>query len=98
MCLIHSLTCNRNCIHSDSVCPEFLKKWRGVRHFMGKSTSILNTISDFIHANILIEGNSSISKVCVFLGDKKLVITHDDSDKSCPESNYYRISDYLSRK
>lgn len=59
-----------------------------------KLTPILNVISDFIHSNIFICGNSGLSKVCSFLGNKELIITNDDNKHSMPD-DCIKITDYI---
>ena len=61
----------------------------------GKNTPILNVISDLIHSKILICGNSGLSKVCSFLGNKELVVINDDNKHSISTITY-KISDYIS--
>jgi len=60
-----------------------------------KTTPILNVISDLIHCKILICGNSGLSKVCSFLGNKELVVINDDNKHSMPTITR-KISDYIS--
>jgi hypothetical protein len=60
-----------------------------------KNTPILNVISDLIHSKILICGNSGLSKVCSFLGNKELVVINDDNKHSMPTITR-KISDYIS--
>lgn len=61
----------------------------------GKNTPILNVISDLIHSKILICGNSGLSKVCSFLGNKELVVINDDNKHSISTITC-KISDYIS--
>ena len=60
-----------------------------------KNTPILNVISDLIHSKILICGNSGLSKVCSFLGNKELVVINDDNKHSISTITC-KISDYIS--
>jgi hypothetical protein len=60
-----------------------------------KNTPILNVISDLIHSKILICGNSGLSKVCSFLGNKELIVINDDNKHSMPQITH-KISDYIS--
>lgn len=59
-----------------------------------KKTPLLNVLSDFIYSKIFICGNSSLSKVCSFLGNKELTIICDDNYHSMPD-NVYKISNYI---
>lgn len=59
-----------------------------------KDTNILSVLSDFIYSKILICGNSALSKVTSFLGNKELVIINDDNKHSMPKYTY-KISQYL---
>jgi hypothetical protein len=63
-------------------------------HVFQKNTQILSVIRDLIHARILICGNSALSKVCAFLGNKELTIINDDNTHSMPK-NACKISDYI---
>ena len=58
-----------------------------------KNEHILNVLSDFIYSKIFITGHSSLSTVCTFLGDHKVIIVPDDINHSLP-NNIIRISDY----
>jgi hypothetical protein len=58
-----------------------------------KSENILNVLSDFIYSNVFLAGISSLSTVCIFLGNHKLTIVSDDIKHSLPD-NIVRISDY----
>jgi hypothetical protein len=60
-----------------------------------KNTPILNVVSDLIHSKILICGNSGLSKVCSFLGNKESVVINDDNKHSMPPITH-KISDYIS--
>ena len=60
-----------------------------------KNTPILNVLSDFIYSNIFICGNSGLSKVCSFLGQKELIIINDDNKHSMPLINIHSISNYI---
>jgi hypothetical protein len=60
-----------------------------------KNTPILNVISDLIYSKILICGNSGLSKVCSFLGNKELIVINDDNKHSMPTITC-KISDYIS--
>jgi hypothetical protein len=74
-------------IHTDgdvSDIIEILEKNNSKYVLKPKNTNIMEVISDFIHAKILITGNSGLSKVCSFFGDKELIITHDDNTQSMP--------------
>lgn len=84
-------------IHSDDNVDFLidLLKQNNIEYFhFSKSTNIMEVISDFIYSNIFIMGVSSLSYVCSFLGEQKLIICHDDCkhniDNKCIE-----ISDYI---
>ena len=81
-------------IHSDGYPSEIINKIDNKITFYNKTTPVLETLSDFIHCNILICGNSSFSKVCSYFGNKELIIVHDDNDHSMPD-NSYTITSYL---
>jgi len=86
-------------IHSDGDVPELcakLSKSKTEYIICSKTTPILSVLSDLIHSKILVCGNSCLSKVCSFLGDKELIITNDDNAHSMPVVNCFKISDYLS--
>jgi len=79
-------------LHSDGT-PDFLKDCSYV--FFGKTTPLIDVLSDLIHSKILVCGDSSLSQVSAFLGDHELVIVGDDTAVSIP-SNAQKISEYLS--
>jgi len=84
--------------HTDGNIDFILNKLKGknVKYTLSeKNTPILNVISDLIHSNILICGNSGLSKVCSFLGNKELVVINDDNKHSMP-TIAHKISDYIS--
>jgi len=84
--------------HTDGNIDFILDKLKGknVKYTLSeKNTPILNVISDLIHSKILICGNSGLSKVCSFLGNKELVVINDDNEHSMP-SITRKISDYIS--
>jgi len=60
-----------------------------------KNTTILQVLSDFIHAKIFICGISSLSTAASFLGNKELIIYDDYLDHSMKKENVYKISDYI---
>jgi hypothetical protein len=60
-----------------------------------KSTPLITLLSDFIYANVFICGNSGLSKICTFLGNKTLTIINDDNKQSVPSKNVFTISSYL---
>ncbi len=82
-------------VHTDDNI-DFLNNYKFVRY--NKSTPLINVLSDMIHAKILVCGNSSLSKVTSFLGNKELIIVHDDNDQSMPDENVIKISDYINNK
>ena len=87
---------NKYYIHSDGYPLHIIEKIGSECFFYGKEDcSVMETLSDFIHANILICGNSSLSKVCSYFGNKELIIVNDDNDHSIPDTNTYNISTYL---
>jgi hypothetical protein len=63
--------------------------------FFPKNTHMLELLSDFIHAKILLCSNSALSKVCSFFGEKELTLVHDDNIHMVSE-NAKRVSDYIS--
>ena len=68
-------------IHSDDNVDFLidLLKQNNIEYFhFSKSTNIMEVISDFIHSDIFIMGISSLSYVCSFLGEQKLIICNDD--------------------
>lgn len=84
-------------LHSDGNISyvEYKLKEKNIEYILfNKTTPLLNVLSDFIYSKILISGNSSLSKVSSFLGEKEFIITNDDNDVNMP-NNTYRISDYL---
>jgi len=84
--------------HTDGSIDFILDKLKGknVKYTLSnKNTPILNVISDLIYSKILICGNSALSKVCSFLGNKELIIINDDNKHSMPQITY-KISDYIS--
>lgn len=78
-------------IHSDENI-DFLKGEK--ISIFTKETDILNVLSDFIHAEIFVANNSSLSEVSCFLGDKKTIIVNDDSRVSKPSISI-KMSDYI---
>ena len=82
-------------IHSDGDVSEIT---RDIDSFTvrSKSTPIMDVLCDFIHSRIFVCGNSGLSKVCSFLGDKELVIVNDDNRHSMPTGTF-TISGYLSQ-
>jgi hypothetical protein len=85
-------------VHSDGEVPTILAAIGPSYTFFGKHTPVLDMLSDAIHAKIFIEGNSSLSKAASFLGNKQVIITHDDNIYSRPNENCYKISEYLEKK
>jgi len=83
-------------IHSDGEPTEIIQKIGNNYTFYNKNTPILEVLSDFIHSNILVCGNSSLSIISSYFGNKELVITHDECDRSIPDNNVYSISNYIS--
>ena len=84
--------------HTDGNIDFILDKLKGknIKYTLSeKHTPILNVISDLIHSKILICGNSGLSKVCSFLGNKELVVINDDNKHSMPTITR-KISDYIS--
>ena len=84
--------------HTDGNIDFILDKLTGknIKYTLSeKNTPILNVISDLIHSKILICGNSGLSKVCSFLGNKELVVINDDNKHSMPTITR-KISDYIS--
>ena len=84
-------------IHSDgdnSFLVNTLHKFNFKYKIFTKNEHVMNVISDFIYSKILIIGNSGLSAVCSFLGDKELVIIPDDIKHSVP-SSVIKISDYI---
>ena len=84
--------------HTDGNIDFILDKLKGMNikyTVSGKNTPILNVISDLIHSKILICGNSGLSKVCSFLGNKELVVINDDNKHSISTITC-KISDYIS--
>ena len=79
-------------VHTDDNI-DFLNKYTFIRY--NKSTPLIEVLSDMIHAKILVCGNSSLSKVASFLGNKELIIIHDDNDHSMPDENLVKISDFI---
>jgi len=65
-------------------------------NFYDKTTDVINILSDFIYSKIFICDNSSLSKVCCFLGNKELTIINDDNTHSMP-LNVIKISDYIEK-
>ena len=81
-------------VHSDGDVTDIIERIGTSYTLCEKATHILQVLSDFIHSRIFICGNSTLSKVCTFMGDKELTIIHDDNWQSVPE-NVYKISTYL---
>jgi hypothetical protein len=84
--------------HTDGNIDFILDKLAGknIKYTLSeKNTPILNVISDLIHSKILICGNSGLSKVCSFLGNKELVVINDDNKHSMPPITR-KISEYIS--
>jgi hypothetical protein len=82
-------------IHSDGFPINIINKIGTNYILFDKNTPLIQVLSDMIHANILICGNSSLSKVCSYFGEKHLVITHDDDNHCICNVNTYKISNYL---
>lgn len=82
-------------IHSDGFPTNIIDKIKINYILFNKNTPLIEVLSDMIHANILVCGNSSLSKVCSYFGEKQLVITHDDDDHCISNMNTYKISNYL---
>lgn len=85
-------------IHTDDVVDEMidiLKSNNSKYELCSKNTNIMQVISDFVYAKILICGNSSLSKVYSFIGNKELIVVHDDNSQSMPEGSY-KISNLIS--
>lgn len=82
-------------IHSDGFPTNIIDKIKTNYVLFNKNTLLIEVLSDMIHANILVCGNSSLSKVCSYFGEKQLVITHDDDDHCISNMNTYTISNYL---
>lgn len=81
-------------IHTDDNIDFLYNKGFNFIHY-NKTTKLINVLSDMIHANILVCGNSSLSKVASFLGNKETIIIHDDNDQSMPDENVIKISEYI---
>lgn len=72
-------------IHSDDNVDFLidLLKQNNIEYFhFSKSTNIMEVISDFIHSDIFIMGASSLSTICSFLGEHKLIICNDDCNQN----------------
>lgn len=85
-------------IHSDGNVNFLTKKLEelGVKYiFKPKNTHILEVLSDFTYSKIFVCGNSALSKVACFFGEKELTLIHDDNNLLVPE-NIIKISDYMS--
>lgn len=82
-------------IHSDGFPKNIIEKIKTNYILFNKNTPLIEVLSDMIYSNILICGNSSLSKVCSYFGEKQLVITHDDDDHCISNINTYTISNYL---
>ena len=83
-------------IHTDGnadFVTDILSKHNVQYKVYSKSENILNVLSDFIHSNVFLAGDSSLSVVCTFLGNHKHIIVSDDIGQSLPE-NAVKISDY----
>ena len=84
-------------LHTDGKIKFIEKKLsqNKIKYFISnRKEPVLNVLSHLIHANILVCGVSSLSKICSFLGNKKLTIINDDNKHSMP-LNTYKISDYI---
>lgn len=85
-------------IHSDGEPTDLLQKIGSNYIFYNKDTPVLDALSDFIHAKILVCGWSSLSTVCSEFGNKELIIMYDAIEHSMSENpNLYTISNYLSK-
>lgn len=82
-------------IHSDGNPDEIINKIGSNYFFYNKDTPVLEVLSDFIYSSIFICGNSSLSVVSSFFGNKELIIVNDDNDHSLPDNNTHFISTYL---
>ena len=82
-------------IHSDGYPKDIIDKINSNYIFYNRDTPVLTVLSDLIHSNILICGNSSLSMVCSYLGNKELIIIPDNNDRSITNDNLYTISKYL---
>lgn len=82
-------------VHSDGNPCEYIKKHPFI--LFDKSTPLIQVMSDFINAKVIVCGNSSLVRACAFIGNQQLKLIHDDIppcqfiDKNC-----IRISNYLS--
>jgi hypothetical protein len=87
-------------IHTDgnvNFIEEKLNKLNINYTLFNKPTKILEVLSDFIHAKILICGASSLSSVASFFGNKELIICNDNPCSMLNEEHVYKISDYFKK-
>jgi hypothetical protein len=82
-------------IHSDGDVKNILQYFPAQTILFDKTTCVLDTLSDFIYADILVCGISSLSIVSSYLGNKQLVIVHDEIDRIPTIENVYKISHFL---
>jgi hypothetical protein len=84
-------------VHSDDNVDFLINllKQNNIEYFhFSKSTNIMEVISDFIYSDIFIMGVSSLSYVCSFLGEQKLIICHDDCKHNI-DNKCIKISNYI---
>ena len=84
-------------IHTDGDAKDIVNKIKHTNNkyfIFDKTTPILNVISQFIYAKILVCGISGLSRSCSFLGNSELIITDDGNKHSMPV-DVQKISDYL---
>lgn len=82
-------------VHSDGDVKDILKYFPSQTTLFDKKTHVLDTLSDFVYADILVCGISSLSLVSSYLGNKQLVIIHDKEDRIPTIENVYKISQFL---
>jgi hypothetical protein len=78
-------------IHSDGDDPKI-----DDTIFCNKNTNILETLSNFVHADILVSSNSCLSRVASFLGNKILNIVPDETKNKLLPDNVFTFSEFLS--
>lgn len=87
-------------IHTDVELDDFIiKKLNSNKinyNIYNKKISILQVLSDFIYAKILVCGCSCLSKICSFFGNKELIIYNYNKqliyDKACIIDNYIKLA------
>jgi len=85
-------------IHSDGVPVDIITHIGDSKCiFFGNNTPVMDVLSDFVHANIFVCGESSLSFVSSYFGEKQLILVSEQYGHSMPNKNVYSISDYIKK-